>query len=76
MTEKLLTGMLNLKSSKTNKKEKLIQTEFVYLFDLENLSVNRIPPHTPLLYSKTGVYRGLPIFRSPEPLGLQGEVIG
>ena len=28
----------------------------------ENMSVKCIPPHTPLLYSKTGVYRGIPIF--------------
>ena len=28
----------------------------------ENMSVQRIPPYTPLLYSKTGVCRGIPIF--------------
>ena len=28
----------------------------------ENMSVKWIPPHTPLLYSKTGVCRGIPIF--------------
>ena len=28
----------------------------------ENMSVQCIPPWTPLLYSKTGVYRGIPIF--------------
>ena len=33
-------------------------------------------PYTPLLYSKTGVCRGIPIFSSPEPLGSQGELIG
>ena len=37
---------------------------------------NVYPPHTPLLYSKTGVRRGIPIFSSPEPLGSQGELIG
>ena len=26
------------------------------------MSVKCIPTHTPLLYSKTGVYRGIPIF--------------
>ena len=26
------------------------------------MSVKYIPPHTPLLYSKTGVCRGIPIF--------------
>ena len=33
-------------------------------------------PLNPLLYRKTGVCRGLPIFSSPEPLGSQGELIG
>ena len=28
----------------------------------ENMSVKRIPPHTPLLYRKTGVCKGKPIF--------------
>ena len=28
----------------------------------ENMSVTCIPPYTPLLYSKTGVRRGLPFF--------------
>ena len=28
----------------------------------ENMSVKSILPGTPLLYSKTGVYRGIPIF--------------
>ena len=28
----------------------------------ENMSVKCIPPQTPLLYSKTGVCRGIPIF--------------
>ena len=28
----------------------------------ENMSVQCIPPYTPLLYSKTGVRRGIPIF--------------
>ena len=28
----------------------------------ENMSVQYIPPQTPLLYSKTGVCRGIPIF--------------
>ena len=28
----------------------------------EYMSMKSIPPHTPLLYSKTGVYRGIPIF--------------
>ena len=28
----------------------------------ENMSVECVPPHTPLLYSKTGVPRGIPIF--------------
>ena len=28
----------------------------------ENMSMKSIPPHTPLLYSKVGVYRGIPIF--------------
>ena len=28
----------------------------------ENMSVYCIPPYTPLLYSKTGVRRGIPIF--------------
>ena len=28
----------------------------------ENMSVKCLPPYTPLLYSKTGVYRGIPIF--------------
>ena len=26
------------------------------------MSMKSIPPHTPLLYSKTGLYRGIPIF--------------
>ena len=26
------------------------------------MSMKCIPPHTPLLYSKSGVYRGIPIF--------------
>ena len=26
-----------------------------------------IPPLTPLIYSKSGLYRGIPIFSSPEP---------
>ena len=28
----------------------------------ENMSVKRIPPHTPLLYRKTGICRGVSIF--------------
>ena len=28
----------------------------------ENMSVSSLPPQTPLLYSKTGVCRGIPIF--------------
>ena len=28
----------------------------------ENMSIQYIPPYTPLLYSKTGVCRGIPIF--------------
>ena len=28
----------------------------------ENMSMKSIPPHTPLLYSKTGVYMSIPIF--------------
>ena len=33
-----------------------------FLFHQENISMQYIPPHTPLLYSKTGVCRGIPIF--------------
>ena len=32
------------------------------LFHQDNMSVCFIPPYTPLLYSKTGVYRGLHYF--------------
>ena len=41
----------------------------VYLFDEHqgNISVLYIPPYTPLLYSKTGVCRGIPIFRIIAP---------
>ena len=39
------------------------------------MSMKNKPPYTPLLYSKTGVYRGIPILSSPEPLGSQGELI-
>ena len=28
----------------------------------DNMSVHYIPPYTPLLNSKTGIYRGIPIF--------------
>ena len=28
----------------------------------ENVSMKYIPLHTPLIYRKTGVYRGIPIF--------------
>ena len=33
----------------------------------ENISMKSIPHHTPLLYSKTGVYRGIPIFLIFDP---------
>ena len=33
----------------------------------DNMSVQCIPPHTPLIYSKTGVYRGIPIFLNFDP---------
>ena len=33
-----------------------------FLKHQENMSVKCIPPHTPLLYSKIGVCRGIPIF--------------
>ena len=33
----------------------------------ENMSVKCIPPYTPLLYSKTGIFRGVPIFLSFAP---------
>ena len=33
----------------------------------ENMSVKCIPPHTPHLYSKTGVRRGIPIFLNFAP---------
>ena len=46
-----------------------------YLLHQENMSVKCAPPQTPLLYSKTGVCRGIPIFSSPEPSGSQGELI-
>ena len=34
----------------------------LYKFHHENKSVQRRPPNTPLLYSKTGVYRGIHFF--------------
>ena len=33
----------------------------------ENMSMYYIPPYTPPLYSKTGVYRGIPIFHIFDP---------
>ena len=33
----------------------------------ENMSVKCLPPHTPLVYSKTGVYMGIPIFLTFDP---------
>ena len=33
----------------------------------ENMSVKCIPPHTPLLFRKTGVYRGILIFLIFDP---------
>ena len=33
----------------------------------ENIFVKCIPPHTPLLYSKSGVYKGIPIFLNFDP---------
>ena len=39
------------------------------------LQQKNITPLNPTLYSKTGVYRGVPIFSSPEPSGSQGELI-
>ena len=32
-----------------------------------NMSMKRIPPHTPLLYSKTGVHTGIPSFLIFDP---------
>ena len=29
----------------------------------ENMSMQCIPPYNPLLYSKTGIWRGIPVFR-------------
>ena len=34
----------------------------VFGYDQENKPMKQIPPYTPLLYSKTGVCRGIPIF--------------
>ena len=34
----------------------------ILCFHLKNMSMKYIPPHNPLLYSKTGVYGGIPIF--------------
>ena len=36
-------------------------TIMIYIHQ-ENMSVECLPPYTPLLYSKTGVCRGIPIF--------------
>ena len=38
-----------------------------YTFHQEKMSVKCLPPYTPLLYCKTGVCKGIPIFSSPEP---------
>ena len=38
------------------------ETKFVLLDHQDNMSVCFIPPYTPLLYSKTGVYRGIHYF--------------
>ena len=36
--------------------------QILFFFHEENMSVTCLPPYTPLLYCKTGVYRGIPIF--------------
>ena len=40
----------------------LIKVRCLTVYHQENMSVQRIPPYTPLLYSKTGVCRDIPIF--------------
>ena len=36
--------------------------EYSFISHQENISVQYIPPYTPLLYSKTGIRSGIPIF--------------
>ena len=40
----------------------LIINAFFFFFHQDNMSVCLIPPYTTLLYSKTGVYRGIHYF--------------
>ena len=41
--------------------------KYKFITHQENMSVKCIPPHTPLLYSKTGVNRGMYIFLNFAP---------
>ena len=43
------------------------EQSFFILPHQENMSVKCLPPRTPLLYSKTGVSRGIPIFLTFAP---------
>ena len=40
----------------------VLKDDFCFFVHQENMSVKCLPPQTPLLYSKTGVRRGIPIF--------------
>ena len=63
MSDTLLTGVIILGKHKCTKQPMHTFSKIILVNKhQENMSVKCVPPQTPLLYSKTGVCRGIPIF--------------